>query len=176
MFEIKINGLQELEKKIARTISGMPEAARRGVEKGLKTTAGIAIRLAPGVVAKSIKFEILNADGNEVAGRGFTDTSITSFAPYVEFGTGLKVDDQGNPEAIRLKRAKSIPWYIHVSMVPKSFEKYGYPKVKINGQEYWECDGMYPHPYMHPAAFQNREGTVNAVTVEIIKLFREAVV
>ena len=45
MFEIKINGLQELEKKIARTISGMPEAARRGVEKGLKTTAGIAIRL-----------------------------------------------------------------------------------------------------------------------------------
>ena len=33
MFEIKINGLQELEKKIARTISGMPEAARRGVEK-----------------------------------------------------------------------------------------------------------------------------------------------
>lgn len=51
MFEIKINGLQELEKKIARTISGMPEAARRGVEKGLKTTAGIAIRLAPGVVA-----------------------------------------------------------------------------------------------------------------------------
>lgn len=29
---------------------------------------------------------------------------------------------------------------------------------------------------MHPAAFQNREGTVNAVTVEIIKLFREAVV
>ena len=72
MFEIKINGLQELEKKIARTISEMPEAARRGVEKGLKTTAGIAIRLAPGVVAKSIKFEILNADWNEVAGRVFT--------------------------------------------------------------------------------------------------------
>lgn len=174
MITIEIKGLQGLEKKIAKTISGLPEAARMGVESGLKSTAGIAVRLAPGVVAKSIKFEILNADGKEVAGRVFTDTSITSFAPYVEFGTGLKVDDQGNPEAIRLKRAKSIPWYIHVSMVPKSFERYGYPKVKINGQEYWECDGMYPHPYMHPAAFQNRDGTVNAVAMEISQLFRRA--
>ena len=110
-----------------------------------------------------------------IAGRVFTDTGITSFAPYVEFGTGIKVDDQGNPEAIRLKRAKKIPWYIHVSMVPESFARYGYSKIKIGTEEYWECDGMYPHPYMHPAAFQNRDKNAQTVALALSEMIKEAV-
>lgn len=174
MISFEIKGIDSLENKIAKTVSGMHGAVEAGVKDALKSTADIAIRLAPGVVAKSIKVEILNSNMEEVAGRVFTDTKITSFAPYVEFGTGLKVDNQGNPDVIRLKRARMIPWYIHVSMVPKSFARYGYPKVRIGGQEYWECDGMKPHPYMHPAAFQNRDGAVNAVASKLSKLMREA--
>ena len=156
---------------LQRIIDGLPGAAERGVRRALDDTAKLAIRLAPNIVGKCIKVEMLNSDTGEIVGRVYTDTGVTSFAPYVEFGTGVKVDDQGNPEAIRLKRAKQIPWFIHVSMVPRSFAKYGYPLiVGRDGAQYWVVDGMKPHPYFHPAAFNRRDDNVDVVKQEIIAL------
>ena len=151
--------------------AGLPAAIAKGMGAALHDTAALAIRLAPHVVGNCIKVEMLDAETGEVKGRVYTDTGITSFAPYVEFGTGVKVDDQGNPEAIRLKRAKQIPWYIHVSMVPRSFAKYHYPLIMgKDGAQYWVVDGMYPHPYFHPAAFQRRDENVDAVQKALLEL------
>ena len=156
---------------LQRIIDGLPGAAERGVRRALDDTAKLAIRMAPNVVGKCIKVEMLNSETGEIVGRVYTDTGVTSFAPYVEFGSGVKVDDQGNPESIRLKRATQIPWFIHVSMVPRSFAKYGYPLiVGRDGAQYWVVDGMTPHPYFHPAAFNRRDDNVDAVKQEIIAL------
>ena len=108
-----------------------------------------------------------------IAARVFNDTKVVPWSSYTEFGTGLYVDNEGINDAIRLKRAKRIPWYIHVSMVPKSFARYGYPLVTgQNGEQYWEVDGMKPHPYMMPAAFQNRDRNVQAVLQSIQEMVR----
>ena len=121
----------------------------------------------------TIQAEIIDKSGKTIAGRVFNDTSPYFWSSFVEFGTGVMVDDQGNPDAIRLKRAKQIPWYIHVSMVPPEFAKYGHRiVVGRNGEQYYEVFGMQPSPYMHPAAFQSRDKNVQAVAREIDALFR----
>ena len=175
LFSVQFKGLDHLDQTLGLIIDNLPDATETGLEKALNDTGLAAMRLAPGPVRKSIRFEILGNDGQVVSGRVFTDTSITAFAPYVEFGTGIKVDNEGVDEAIRLKRAKKIPWYIHVSMVPASFARYGYPLVTgANGQKYWEVDGMYPRPYLKPAAFQRREQNVQDVADAISAMIREA--
>lgn len=176
LFSVQFKGGDHLDETLRRVIGNLPSAVETGMTMALKDTSLAAMRLAPGPVKKSIRYEILGNDGQVISGRVFTDTSITAFAPYVEFGTGVKVDNEGVDEAIRLKRAKKIPWYIHVSMVPASFAKYGYPLVTSwNGQKYWEVDGMYPHPYLKPAAFERREQNIQNVADAISTMIREAI-
>ena len=56
-------------------------------------------------------------------------------------------------------------------MVPRSFARYGYPLITgKDGAQYWVVDGMYPHPYFHPAAFQRRDENLEAVQKELIAL------
>ncbi|GEM_PF-1686016 len=175
LFSVEIKGVEHLDKTFRLIIDGLPKAIKAGMEKALSDTQIAAMRLAPGPVRKSIRYEILNGDGNTLTGRVFTDTNITPFAPYVEFGTGVKVDNEGVDDAIRLKRAKHIPWYIHVSMVPASFARYGYPLVTgKDGQQYWEVDGMYSRPYLKPAAFQNREKNTQTITEAVENMIKEA--
>jgi len=144
------------------------------VREAVEQTRELAVRFAPGRVRGTIRAELLDQRGAVIKARVFNDTSQEFWSSYVEFGTGVKVDDQGNPEAIRLKRAKRIPWYIHISMVPPSFARYGYPIVTgKNGERYYEVDGMRPHPYMKPAAFQSRDKNAQAVAGELSALFRE---
>lgn len=174
LFSVEIKGFDHLDQTLAMIIDNLPGAAETGIEKALNDTAKIAVSLAPGPVKSAIKVEMLDSQDNVIQGRVYNDTSEVPWSSYTEFGTGIKVDDEGVDEAIRLKRAKKIPWYIHVSMVPESFSKYGYPLVTINGQQYWEVDGMYPKPYMHPAAFQNRDNNVQTIAETISKMIREA--
>lgn len=157
-------------------LKNLPKSIEKGVKKSLEDTRNLAVSLAPGPVKDAIRIELLDTDTKQVIkARIFNDTAKVPWSSYTEFGTGLYVDDQGNDEAIRLKRAKQIPWYIHVSMVPASFARYGYPVVTgKNGQQYYEVDGMKPHPYMHPAAFQNRDKNVQEVARAIQEMIRSA--
>lgn len=171
---MKTKGFDRFDQRMSELARKLPAVAGKGIEKALDQTKEAAVRFAPGRVRGTIRAEVIDRKGNRIAGRVFNDTSKEFWSSYVEFGTGFKVDDQGNPEAIRLKRAKRIPWYIHVSMVPPSFARYGYPIVTgANGEQYYEVDGMQPHPYMKPAAFMSREKNAQAVADEIATLFRE---
>ncbi|MCY1715223.1 hypothetical protein [Caproiciproducens galactitolivorans] len=175
LFSVEVKGLDHLDQTLALIIDNLPGAAETGIENALRSTADAAIRLAPGPVKGAIKIEILNSEGGVVQGRVYNDTSEVPWSSYTEFGTGVKVDNEGVDEAIVLKRATKIPWYIHVSMVPASFARYGYPLVTgLNGEKYWEVDGMYPKPYMKPAAFNNRERNVQSVADAISAMIREA--
>lgn len=174
LFSVELQGFGHLDQTLAMIIDNLPGAVEVGIEKALNDTAKIAVSLAPGPVKDAIKVEMLDSQDNVIQGRIYNDTAEVPWSSYTEFGTGIKVDNEGVDEAIRLKRARKIPWYVHVSMVPESFSKYGYPLVTINGEKYWEVDGMYPHPYMHPAAFQNRDNNVQTIADTISKMIKEA--
>lgn len=179
-FTIEVKGLDRLKAKMEEMAARLPEAAQEGCKKAADDTLPIAVRLAHGNLLKScIKAEIVTSptgkfvdyggDGKVVAARVFNDTSELPWSSYVEFGTGFYVDNEGIPEAIILKRAKRIPWYIHVDMVPASFARFGYPRVG----DYWEVDGMKPRPYMKPAGFQRREDNRREVVDSIYDMIRE---
>ena len=171
---MKTAGFEQFDKKMDAIAKRLSRSAAFGVEKAVDQTKELAVRFAHGKVKGTIRAEIIDKSEKTIAGRVFNDTSPYFWSSFVEFGTGVMVDDQGNPEAIRLKRAKQIPWYIHVSMVPPEFKRYGYRiVVGRNGEEYYEVFGMQPSPYMHPAAFQSRDKNVQAVAKEIDALFRE---
>ena len=57
---------------------------------------------------------------------------------------------------------------------PRNYPRRGvreYPLiVGRDGAQYWVVDGMKPHPYFHPAAFNRRGDNVDAVKQEIIAL------
>lgn len=174
--KVEVRGLDTLERKLNSIVSGMLAAADEGTRKAVRDTSEIAIRLAPGKVRGAIRVEVLDKDRDVVSARVFNDTTLVPWSSYTEFGTGNYVDNEGVDEAIRLKRAKSIPWYIPVNMVPESFARYGYPiVVGLNGQKYYEVDGMHPKPYMYPAAFQNRDNNVQTIADAIDEMIRKAV-
>lgn len=172
MLKLQINRKKGGLKQSARNL---PQAAKDGVEKAAKDTMAVVISKASGKVKKVIRMELVNMpSGKVLAARVFNDTQEAPWSSYTEFGTGKYVDNEGVPEAIRLKRAKSIPWYIHVSQVPPSFERYGYPLVTgWNGEQYWQVVGTHPHPYMMPAAFQNRPNNIRTVASAVADMLRE---
>ena len=51
---------------LQRIIDGLPGAAERGVRRALDDTAKLAIRMAPNVVGKCIKVEMLNSETGEI--------------------------------------------------------------------------------------------------------------
>lgn len=171
MIRMELKGVDRLDEKVRSICSRMHDSALNGAQTAAEDTRKIAVRLAHGgVLKRSIKAEVVEIEtGNVVAARVFNDTSKAFWSSYVEFGTGLHVDNEGITDAIRLKRAKKIPWYIHVSMVPQSFEKYGYPRVG----DFYEVDGMYPQPYMKPAGFERRQANLQEVANEIKKMLEE---
>lgn len=169
-FKIEVKGMDRLNSKINNICSGLKEASEQGTLKGAEAISKLAISFAPGAVKGEIKVELCEEGNleNAVAARVFNSTSRHEWTSYVEFGTGLFVDDQGNPDAIRLKVSTQIPWYIHVDMVPENFARFGYPKVVgRNGQLFWEVVGSHPQPYMQPAAFSGRDKAVEEVTKAI---------
>lgn len=170
--DIEIKGVDRLEAKIHEICGKFPETLRTSASKAADETKDVAVRLAHGgILKKNIKAEIISIDTGEViSSRVFNDTSRAFWSSYVEFGTGRYVDNEGITDAIRLKRAKKIPWYIHVSMVPPSFAAFGYPRVG----DFWEVDGMYPQPYMKPAGFERREANACEIIDGIHQMLKEA--
>lgn len=175
LFTLETKGLQSFNRKMEEIIRKFPDAAQMGVHHAAESTQRLAVTFARGVLKRSIRVEVVDTENWDIkASRVFNDTDTLPWSSYVEFGTGRYVDDEGVAEAERLKRAERIPWYIHVSMVPSSFARYGYPLVVgRNGEQYWEVDGMKPKPYLHPAAFQNRDKNVGLIAKTIGEMLRE---
>lgn len=173
MIEIKIKGVERLSSKIRKICAAAPETIKNSAQQAAEDTRQIAVRLARGnILKRCIKAEIIDTDTGElITSRVFNDTGELPWSSYVEFGTGLYVDNEGIIDAIRLKRAKSIPWYIHVNMVPESFARFGYPRVG----DYWEVDGMRPRPYMKPAGFERREKNAQEIISAVYQMIEEAV-
>ncbi len=170
-FEFEIRGIDRLEAKVRQICANLPDRARAGVLDAAEGTRKLAVKLTHSSrIGKCIKAEIIDIDTNEcVAAQVFNDTGEVPWSSYAEFGTGLYVDNEGISDAIRLKRAESIPWYIHVDMVPEDFGKYGY----VRSGDFWIVHGMRPHPYMKPAGFQRRHENAETVMREIHEMLME---
>lgn len=170
-FDIEICGVDRLEAKMRQICANLSDRAKVGVMNAAEDTRKLAVKLTHSSrIGTCIRAEIIDTDANEcVAARVFNDTGEVPWSSYAEFGTGLYVDNEGVTDAVRLKRAESIPWYIHVDMVPEDFGKYGY----VRSGDFWIVHGMRPRPYMKPAAFQRRHENAEVVMKEIHAMLTE---
>lgn len=168
--------LKSLEKKIEAIVKKLPEGAKNGITEALENTQQLAIQLKPqGKSNDGILVEMIDTEKNEIRGRVYTDVNKFPYLVYLEYGTGKYAGEADGryPEAPPSigSQAKSIPWFIHISMADMSV--YGYKPVTIGDEQFYVVYGMHPSPYMRPAAFQERDNNVDAVRQAIYEVLKE---
>ncbi|MBQ8396697.1 MAG: hypothetical protein IJX53_00685 [Clostridia bacterium] len=175
-----------MELSVTRTVHGggleavvkrLASAAETGVTAAAEATRmEAADRAKMPAVRASLRVSTAEHEGDTVSVRVYNDTALVPWSSYVEFGTGLNVDNEGIEDAIRLHRPWRIPRYLDLDALPPGYEESvaysdshgGYERT-MDGKLVF--DGLYPTPYMKPAAvvrrMLNRE--------EVAQALREAI-
>ena len=74
-------------------ITGLVNSSKLGMEDALKNTQEHALKNKRGAKDKRlIPVEIVDFSKEKIIGRVHTDKNLFSFAPFLEFGTGIKAD------------------------------------------------------------------------------------
>lgn len=103
----------------------------------------------------SIKMSVKDYD-TKIEGRVYTNLE---YAPYVEFGTGIKGDGTYPYKVDGLNLTyKSEPWFIPASEIDEATaEKYHFKKVYGKDMDFYICYGQPAQPYMYPALKNNEK-------------------
>ncbi len=135
----------------------------------IKVVQADARRLVPvrdGELRTSIKTRV-KINGDTVIGEVYT---ILNYAPYVEFGTGPK--GQENHSGISPEVSvtyKSNPWYVHedqINVGPYHFAKRG---------EFYKMYGQPAQPYLYPALKDNHERVSSNISKYVSRKIREQI-
>ena len=129
------------------------------VRKATVLVHGQAVSSAPandGGLRGSIRMDYKEFT-DKVQGRVYTNLE---YAPYVEFGTGIKGDGTYpyKIKGVNLTYASS-PWFIPSSEISKkTAEKYHFKKIHgKDGNLYYMTYGQAAQPFMYPAIKNNRK-------------------
>jgi HK97 gp10 family phage protein len=95
-----------------------------------------------GRLRASIAIEPASTDGMSLK----VGTNV-EYAPYVEWGTGIYATHPSIP-------GRRTPWAFPVSAAGR--KQYNWPIIEINGEPHYVTRGAKPHPFLFPAAEQER--------------------
>ena len=169
MASITIKNIDSLTKKF----NNIAKMELKGtVNKAVLLVQGQAKELAPtgkggGAGLKgSIKVSVKDK-GTKIEGSVHTNKE---YAPYVEFGTGIKGDGTYPYDVKGLSLSyKSEPWYIPASEIDEdTAEKYHFKKVHGKDMDFYVCYGQPAQPFMYPA-LKNNEKVIKAMFKDGVK-------
>lgn len=152
---MSLDGNVSLERKLKE----MSELnCRQAVEKAIQTVRSAAALNCPtdtGELKQSIFSEVTERD-ESVIGICWTNKA---YAPYVEFGTGPRGQDQHEGISPDITPAYTqSPWWIHESQIDERIaEKYGWFYIDTPKGRFYQCSGQPAHPFMYPALENNKE-------------------
>lgn len=154
---MSIQGLDKLSVKLDKlSDADMLRAAERGIDV-VQKYAKYLCPVHDGELRDSIFTDVRQEQGKAV-GTCYTNKE---YAPYVEFGTGPK--GQENHEGISPNVSPSYtqkPWWIHESQIDaRTAEKYGWFHIDTPEGRFYQCSGQAAQPFMYPALKDN-EGKV----------------
>lgn len=95
-------------------------------------------------------------EGSRVVAACFTNKE---YAPYVEFGTGPKGQENhaGISPEVPVAYSQS-PWWIHEDQVDREIaEKYHWFHIDTPEGRFYQCTGQPARPYLYPAMKNNKE-------------------
>lgn len=142
---------------------------RAAMNKATQLVHGQAKDLATsnnGPLRESIHMQVKDT-GKELQGRVYTNCE---YAPYVEFGTGIKGNGTYPYQIDGLNlEYESSPWFIPVEKIADDdAAKYKFQRVHgKGGQDYYICYGQKAQPYMYPA-LKNHEKTIKAILKQAV--------
>ena len=156
MARVNVKGVDSVTRRF-NNIANMDLKA--AISKATQLVHGQAKALAPandGLLRESIHMSVKDT-GKAIQGQVYTNLE---YAPYVEFGTGVKGDGTYpyKIKGLTLKYADSA-WYIPANKISaKTAERYKFAKVYgKDGAEYYLCYGQKAQPYMYPALKENEK-------------------
>lgn len=71
------------------------------------------------------------------------------YAPYVEFGTGVFSEHP-------TEQGRATPWAFPVPTTGRNAAKYKFKRITVDGKEMFVTKGAKPHPFLNPAAEEER--------------------
>lgn len=126
-----------------------------------------------GYLQNNIFLDVESSDEG-VTGTVYTDTS---YAPYVEMGTGPKgaADHDGiSPEVTPAYRM--TPWWIHESDLDIGVaEFYHWPYIDTPEGRFYKCSGQPAQPFLYPALKDNEKEVLGIMQKEINKILERSV-
>lgn len=146
MASIKVLGVDSLKHKL-NNIS-QTELVKQTMNKAVLLVQGQAKSLAPvntGNLRGSIHPKVIN-DGRKIVGKVYTNLS---YAPFVEFGTGIKGSGTYPNSKVSLSY-RGTPWVY----------------TPDGGETFYRTEGHVAQPFMYPAIKQNEK--------KIKKMFKTA--
>ena len=170
-----IEGLDKLMKKygsLAEAAAG--QAMGRAVGASCKTVQAEARLLCSvwtGELRQSIR-ALVETSGDTVTGSVYTNKK---YAPYVEFGTGPKgqEDHAGISPAVTPAYTQA-PWWIHESQIDaEAAERYHWFYIDTAEGRFYQCSGQPASPFMYPALKNNEERVTRNISNYLAREIRK---
>lgn len=147
---------------------------KKAVAKGIQLVQAEARAGCPvdhGELRGSI-FSMVNTEGRNVTGICYTNKK---YAPYVEFGTGPKGQEnhKGISPDVAVPYSQS-PWWIHEGSGPNEVdrataEKCGWFYIDTPDGRFYQCTGQAAQPFLYPALKNHEEEIEQIMREEIMR-------
>lgn len=138
---IDVDGVDKLERDLI--LLSKTKRLRQAIGTATAIVEGAAKTLCPtnkyrggGELRQSIHPEVKDR-GDEIVGRIYTNKE---YAPYVEFGTGIKGGTHPKTAELGLTFRTDVPWVF----------------TPDNGETFFRTSGQVAQPFMYPALKQNK--------------------
>ena len=170
---MSVEGLRELEIKLNQLADVDLKKAVGNAIQTVRSAAVMDVHVDTGELRQSIYAEVED-NGNTVNGVCWTNKS---YAPYLEFGTGPK--GQENHAGISPEITPSYsqnPWWIHESQVDRRVaEKYHWFYIDTPDGRFYQCTGQHAYPFMYPALKDNREQILEGMKADFAAAIKESI-
>ena len=168
--DLKIEGIDNLDKKINNICQQLPNISKNKLEEALKNITNYAIRLRRGNKTDGILIEMIKADTKEIKGRIYTDQEKFPYSWFEHFGTGRYAELPHIGTSKHFIESGYEEWYIPVNKVDRALH---YPIINIQGKDFYLAHGVEPNPFLQKAEFEMRGDTLDTVQDGIYTMLRE---
>ena len=161
-----IEGMDRLLGKLNKLEKfSLEEAVAKGIQS-VQEDAKDRCRAVSGELRESIRTSVNSMEGRSV-GVCYTNKE---YAPYVEFGTGQKGQENHSNISPNIPVAyRQTPWWIHESMVDKdTAEMYHWFSIHTDEGTFYQVTGQPARPFMYPAMKKNEEH-IKELIMEAVK-------
>ena len=150
---VEVKGIDKLQKDLyqisqTKRLRQAMGTATAIVEATAKTLCPTNKYRGGGELRESIHMQVKD-DGDEIIGKVFTNKE---YAPYVEFGTGIKGGTHPKTAELGLKFRTNVPWVF----------------TPDNGEHFYRTSGQVAQPYMYPALKQN-QAKINRILTDALR-------